>query len=45
MNDKKKYGFGGRVKVSVKNIVTTGDPKTYSPSEIKQILGEHNAYL
>ena len=40
----RKYGFGGRAKVIVKNIITDNDPKEFSPSEIKQIIGAEIDY-
>ena len=37
----KKFGFGDIQLPKVTNIVTSSDPKCYSPSELRQILGSY----
>lgn len=41
--NKRRYGFGLDREVTFSNIVTEHDPKMYSPSEIREIIGANHA--
>ena len=41
--ERRRFGFGGRQLPTIINIATDNDPKVYSPSEIKNILGACDA--